>query len=151
MPRLDPKSNEDWNYVDTAFGLPMGGINYYYTMNEFDPDLVLDNLNEWASRYPTVRQWSQYEVLVYFFDSYYRSGFWALARNKIEKDLEWANAHYHEDPDAAFDRSENASWLCHAMLRVEKRDKEVESWQKEAQRQMRKYPARWSRSPIREL
>ena len=150
MVDVDAKSLQDWAYVDTAFGGPLGGINYYETMRTFAPGYVLQQLKVWTRQYPVVLQWPSYVALQAFYADFFRSDLWLMLRTKARLDLDDAAAMRDQQPEAAFQLASNAAWLCLALLSVEPKDEEVGRTKAELKTFLRQ-DVRWAGSDLRDL
>jgi hypothetical protein len=147
MPDVDAKSVEDWTYVDTAFAAPYGGYNYYHTVQAYQPELVLRQVRSWLGRF-NIEIWPSYERVARFHGGYFRSGFWALLRNKVMQDFANAKILMQLDETAGYQLAENAGWLCAAMLAVEPKEREMTELRDEVKSLLKSRPGRWTDHPL---
>lgn len=148
MPEVDAKLTEDWTYIDTAFAAPLGGYNYYRTVQAYDPQGVVKQLNVWANRFESIRNWPSYARVAGFHVQYFRSAFWALLRNKASGDFDQATAWIGQDEEKGYKLAENAGWLCAAMLAVEPKEKEMTLLRDQVKALLKSRPGRWADHPL---
>jgi hypothetical protein len=151
MVEVDAKKREDWVYVDTAFAAPMGGKNYFATMQEFDPSTVLNVLTVGVRRYPEILNWPSYARVQGLFSEYFRADITALLRSKARQDFGAAITQQAAEPKIAYQLAENAAWICLAITRIDTQDTDLRRLKLQIKSYLRQDEVSWAQSPLHDL
>ena len=147
-PEVKRDFEPDRIYMDTAFGIPGGGFNYYDFVADFNPAEVRVRMVDYAIQYPIVTSWQQYDDLDRFFRTFGATDFAASMVEKVNRNLADARASRTYDPGYAYQMAENCAWISEALLLIEPENRDFQDAHKQAITECRMYPRDYERSEL---